>query len=150
MRTWLNAALAVLMILLLQPPAAVAAASASPAGLWQTFDDRSGRPSGQLRIYESDGVYFARIERGGSPDDATRVCAACTAERRNQPLVGLVIMRNMRLQNGEYGGGDILDPRSGSVYPCSFHLAGGGSQLVIRGYIGIPLFGRSQTWTRVE
>ncbi len=100
MRTWLNAALAVLMILLLQPPAAVAAASASPAGLWQTF--------------------------------------------------GLVIMRNMRLQNGEYGGGDILDPRSGSVYPCSFHLAGGGSQLVIRGYIGIPLFGRSQTWTRVE
>jgi uncharacterized protein (DUF2147 family) len=83
-------------------------------------------------------------------DDTRQVCSACVDERKNKPMVGLVIMRNMKRNDREYGGGDILDPRSGSVYGCKFWLEQGGTRLVVRGFIGIPLLGRSQTWTREE
>jgi uncharacterized protein (DUF2147 family) len=122
----------------------------SPIGLWRTFDDKTGKPGGLLRIYEQQGSFFARIERSGAMDNARQVCTACVDERKNMPMVGLVIMRNMKLSDGQYGGGDILDPRSGSVYGCKFWLEQGGTRLVVRGFIGIALLGRSQTWTREE
>jgi uncharacterized protein (DUF2147 family) len=58
-----------------------------------------------------------------------------------------VIIRNMKASDGEYGGGDILDPESGSVYRCKMHVEDG-NRLVLRGYIGISLLGRTQTWQR--
>jgi uncharacterized protein (DUF2147 family) len=122
----------------------------SPVGLWRTANDRTGKLGGLLRIYEKQGNYFARIERSSPSDDVTEVCTACVDERRNKPIVGLIIMRNMKLADGEYAGGDILDPRSGSVYGCKFWLEQGGMRLVVRGFIGISLLGRSQTWTREE
>ena len=55
---------------------------------------------------------------------------------------------NVSLRDGEYGGGDILDPDTGSVYRCKFHLEHDGTELVVRGFIGISLLGRSQAWHR--
>jgi uncharacterized protein (DUF2147 family) len=52
------------------------------------------------------------------------------------------------LHGGEFSGGDILDPDTGSVYRCKFHLDNGGTTLVVRGFIGFSLLGRSQTWSR--
>ena len=130
------------------PGVAASAAFNSPAGLWRTFDDKTGKPAGLLRIYEQDGAFFARIQASPAETATGERCTACVDERRNQPMAGLVIMRGMRFSDGKYRGGDILDPRSGSVYHCQFHLEAGGTRLVIRGYIGISLFGRSQTWTR--
>jgi uncharacterized protein (DUF2147 family) len=104
---------------------------------------------GLIRIYESQGQLYGRIEPvPGEPDDGKR-CTRCTDERRNQPYNGLVLLRHLRLQNGEYVGGDILDPGSGSVYGCKLHLIDGGHRLIMRGYLGISLLGRSQTWARV-
>jgi uncharacterized protein (DUF2147 family) len=54
----------------------------------------------------------------------------------------------MALRDADYGGGDILDPDSGSVYRSKFHLEKDGNVLVVRGFIGLSLFGRSQTWQR--
>lgn len=62
--------------------------------------------------------------------------------------MGLVLMRNVKLDNGEYGGGDILDPNTGSVYRFSFKLEEGGPTQVVRGYVGLSLFGRTQKWLR--
>jgi len=146
----LMAALATTLTSALPVTASRAAVSPSPVGLWRTFDDKTGKPGGLLRIYELQGSYFARIERSTDPGDQTRLCTACVDERRNKPFVGLVIMRNMRLNDGEYEGGDILDPRSGSIYGCKFRLERGGSRLVVRGFIGFSIFCRSQTWTREE
>jgi uncharacterized protein (DUF2147 family) len=56
----------------------------------------------------------------------------------------------MTVSGKGYGGGDILDPESGKVYSCSFQLEGDGTRLVLRGFIGLSLFGRSQTWRRVD
>lgn len=127
---------------------APAAAPESPVGVWKTVDDKTGMPRALVRIYLQDGKYFGRIEQSFKPGAETRVCSQCTDERKNQPIIGLVIMRNIAWRDGEYGGGDILDPDNGSVYRCKFHFDKDGTLLVVRGFIGISLLGRSQTWQR--
>ena len=129
--------------------AAAVSVADSPIGLWKTFDEKTRKPGATLRIYEREGVFFGRIEQILAGDDR-QICSACTGDRRDRPIVGLEIIRNMRPANGEYEGGDILDPRSGVNYRCKFRLSGDGSRLVVRGFIGIPLLGRSQTWEREE
>lgn len=120
----------------------------TPIGLWKTIDDKTGQPRGIVRVYEADGRYFARIERSLKPGEEGRKCTACTDERKDQPLVGLVLMRNVKLENGEYSGGDILDPNTGSVYRCNFKLEDQGNTMTVRGYLGVSLFGRTQKWLR--
>lgn len=135
------------------PAAAAAAASdarlASPVGLWEPLDG-AGRPLGLIRIFEAGGLYYGRIEPSSPTDDRNARCALCTGDRHDQPIIGLVLMRHLRPQNGEYVGGDILDPDTGRVWGCSLRLTDGGHQLIMRGFLGIPLLGRSQTWQRVE
>lgn len=58
------------------------------------------------------------------------------------------ILWNMRPDGDSWSGGEILDPESGKTYRAQMKLADGGRKLVVRGYIGLPLFGRSQTWIR--
>jgi uncharacterized protein (DUF2147 family) len=131
------------------PAAALRAADAqSPLGLWKTVDDKTGTPRAMVRIYLQDGKYFGRIEQSFAPGAETRVCSVCTDERKNQPIIGLLIIRNVTPRDGEYGGGDILDPDTGSVYRCKFRLDKDGTVLVVRGFIGISLLGRTQTWQR--
>jgi uncharacterized protein (DUF2147 family) len=122
----------------------------SPAGWWQPIDEKTGEPLGLIRIYEERGLFFGRIEPSSPTDDASRKCSRCTDERRNQPVIGLVLIRNMRLQGDEYVGGDILDPDTGRIYGCKFRLVDGGTKLIMRGFIGLSLFGRSQTWQRAQ
>jgi uncharacterized protein (DUF2147 family) len=141
-----------LLFALASAPAYVAhaAGAPSPLGLWKTFDDKTGQPRALVRIYLQDGTYFGKIEQSFTPGAETRVCAVRTDERKNQPIIGLLIIRNVSLRDGEYGGGDILDPDSGSVYRCKFHLENDGAVLVVRGFIGFSLLGRSQTWRRQD
>lgn len=120
----------------------------SPIGLWKTFDDKTGKARGLVRIYERDGKYFGKLEESFTPGADHRVCTVCTDERKDQPVIGLLIIRNLQREDNEYAGGDILDPESGSVYRCKMHLEQDGTRLVVRGFIGFSLLGRSQTWQR--
>jgi uncharacterized protein (DUF2147 family) len=122
--------------------------AASPVGLWETIDDKTGKPTAVVEIFEKDQKLYGRIEQILTGEDAKVVCVACTDDRKNQPVVGMIIIRGIKLGGPEYGGGDILDPDSGSVYRCKMHLEKNGSELIVRGYIGLSLFGRSQTWHR--
>src|ERR1022692_1504709 len=124
---------------------ASAAEAGSPIGLWKTIDDNTGSARAIVRIYEQDGKLFGRIERSFTPGAENRVCGLCKDERKDQPIIGLIIIRNIRSKDGEYAGGDILDPDTGTLYRCKFHLDQNGSHLIVRGYIGISLLGRSQT-----
>ncbi len=123
---------------------------ASPVGLWQTVSDKTGEITSLVRVYDEHDRLFARVEKvlvtKGVPD----TCTLCRDERKGHPLVGLVIMRNMKRDGDEYDGGDILDPENGKVYRAKIKLDATGARLTVRGYIGISLFGRSQTWRRVE
>jgi uncharacterized protein (DUF2147 family) len=145
------ATLVALLVLPLAPPPAAAAGGTgldSPAGLWQPLDS-AGKPQGLIRIFEAGGLYYGRIEPSSPSDDRNARCTRCTGERHDQPIIGLVIMRHLKPENGEYVDGDILDPDTGHIYHCTLRLTDGGHQLVMRGFLGISLLGRSQIWRRV-
>jgi uncharacterized protein (DUF2147 family) len=122
----------------------------SPVGLWRTVDDRTNKPRGIIRIYVENGAFFGRIETSFDPEELTAHCDKCPGDRKNAPLIGLVVLRGITKRGSEYGGGEILDPETGSIYRCRFTLSSEGEKLFVRGYLGIAVLGRTQTWTRVE
>jgi uncharacterized protein (DUF2147 family) len=125
--------------------------AAALAGLWQTIDDKTGKPRSLVRISETGGEYSATIEKGLlATDTADAVCDKCTDERKGQKLIGMTIAKHFKLKGNVYEGGEILDPDNGKVYECKMTLNQNGSELEVRGFIGIALIGRSQTWKRVE
>jgi uncharacterized protein (DUF2147 family) len=127
-------------------------AQSSPVGLWKTIDDDTGHEKSLVRITENRGVLEGRIEALLDPDDpADARCEQCTDDRHNQRLQGMLIIRGGRQADGKPGrwdGGEILDPENGKIYRLKLTLSPDGRKLDVRGYIGTPLFGRSQTWTR--
>jgi uncharacterized protein (DUF2147 family) len=126
---------------------ALAADPLTPVGHWKTIDDATGLPVSIVEVFEQDGKLFARIERKLSTGGET-TCTRCTDYRKGQPLLGMVFMRNMTQANDEYIDGDILDPNNGKIYRCKIRLESGGHRLVVRGFLGVALFGRSQIWER--
>ena len=127
------------------------AATDSPAGLWQTIDDKSGKPRSLIRITEQDGEYSAVVEKGLLPtDNGEKVCEKCTDARKGQKIIGMTIAQGLKKRGDHYDGGEILDPENGKIYKCKMKLDDAGNQLEVRGYIGFSLLGRSQMWTRVE
>ncbi|MFV1921147.1 MAG: DUF2147 domain-containing protein [Methylotenera sp.] len=127
------------------------AANGTPAGLWKSIDDKTNKPRSLIRISEHNGEYSAVIEKGLLPTDTgDAICDKCKDERKNQPIIGMTIVKGMRQNGDKYDGGKILDPEEGKVYKCKMTLNEAGDELEVRGYIGISLLGRSQIWTRVE
>jgi hypothetical protein len=123
----------------------------SPIGLWQTYDETSGLLRALVRIKAQNGLLVGRIEQThklpGDKDDGA-YCNKCSDDRKGQPLEGMVILTGLR-ENGEfYDGGEILDPENGITYRCRIRVFEKGQLLDVRGYIGVSLFGRSQTWRR--
>ena len=136
--------------ILLSSTLAAAGAGSSPVGLWKTFDDRTHKARGTIRIYEENGAFFGRIESSFNPRELTERCDKCSGDRKDAPIMGLVVMRGMTRRGVEYDGGEILDPETGSVYRCKFALSSDGEKLFVRGYLGWSILGRTQTWIRME
>lgn len=134
-------------ILLAFIASAAAASDWTPLGLWTTIDDRSGKVRSEVRIYEREGALHGRIEKIILPGKHNR-CVACTDLRRDQPALGLVIIRNMKRDGDAWTGGDVLDPENGKVYAATLRLEDEGRVLKLRGFVGLQMFGRTQTWTR--
>jgi len=128
------------------------AAEPSPAGLWKTIDDQTGKERGVIRITEKDGAYQGRIEKifPDPGDDPNPRCEKCSGTRRNQPVLGMTIMWGLTKQGDEYGGGEILDPETGKIYRVKMKPQNGGKTLDVRGFIGLSFIGRTQTWIREE
>ena len=142
------------MPLLLAFAAFAAQAQSSPAGLWKTIDDESRQEKSLVRIAESGGVFSGRIEKLLDPTAAPDAkCDKCSDARKDQPLLGLTIIRNVKANADDaalWDGGEILDPNNGKTYKVRLKPVDGGKKLEVRGYIGAPLLGRTQTWHRVE
>lgn len=128
------------------------AQDATPVGLWKNIDDVSGKPKALIRITEENGVLQGKIEKlfRAPSEDQNPVCDKCTDTRKDQPILGMVIVSGLKKDGSEYNGGEILDPNNGKVYRSKMKMADGGKKLEVRGYIGVPLLGRSQTWLRQE
>ncbi|HEY9068501.1 MAG TPA: DUF2147 domain-containing protein [Burkholderiaceae bacterium] len=131
---------------------ALAQAQATPVGLWKTIDDNTKKERSLIRISDTGGVLTGRLEKALDPNaKPDAVCDKCTDERKDKPLIGMAIIRNVK-QNaddkGLWDGGDIVDPDNGKTYRLRLKPLDGGKSLEVRGYLG-PFY-RNQTWIRVE
>ena len=134
--------------------AALAHAQATPAGLWKTIDDETKKEKSLIRVTESGGVFTGKLEKLLDPEaKADAVCDKCSDERKDKPLVGMTLIRSVKQSDsdkGRWDGGEILDPNNGKTYKVRLTPGEGGKTLAVRGNIGAPMLGRTQTWIRVE
>lgn len=127
-------------------------AQSSAIGLWKTIDDHTGKTKSLVRISENKGEYRGKIEKlfRAPNEDQHPVCTKCEGAHKDQPVIGMTIITGMHYEDGEYHSGHILDPQSGKVYKAKMSLTEDGKKLNVRGYIGMPMLGRTQTWLREE
>lgn len=132
--------------------AGAALAQPTPVGLWKTIDDETGKAKSFVRIVDDGGVLVGRIEKLIDPAKADAVCDACTDARKGKPILGMTILEGVTKSADEaaWDGGSILDPNNGKTYKVRLTPKDGGKALDVRGYIGLPLLGRTQTWQRAE
>ena len=131
------------------PPAALAQ-ERDALGLWRTFNDSTGQAEALVRITDSGGELRGEVVKVFSPPAPSPdpLCEECSGELHNKPITGMTILRGLRWDGEQYAGGEILDPDSGTVYRCRLRVVEGGNKLEVRGFIGVALFGRTQTWLR--
>ncbi|MDB5920335.1 MAG: hypothetical protein JWR40_4569 [Massilia sp.] len=124
----------------------------SPVGLWKNIDDVSGKPKALIRISDNKGELEGRIEKLFRPADQDQnpKCNLCEGANKDQPVIGMLFMSGLKKSGDEYTGGQILDPDNGKVYKSKLTLVEGGKKVNVRGYIGVPMLGRSQVWVRQE
>lgn len=117
-------------------------------GKWKTVDDETGMENGIVEIYEKAGKVYGRIIEILEKEKKYFKCEMCEGEDKNKPVLGLVIIKGLKKKGDFYEGGKVTDPKNGKSYHCKMNLEGK-DKLIVRGYIGISLFGRSQTWFRI-
>ncbi|KAB2869306.1 MAG: DUF2147 domain-containing protein [Burkholderiaceae bacterium] len=123
----------------------------TPVGLWKTIDDDGKTAKSLVRITDAGGVLSGKIEKIFDPAKQDSKCDKCSDDRKDQPVLGMVILRNMKQDADDkdvWAGGEILDPNNGKTYRARIKPIDGGKELQMRGYLG-PFY-RTQVWQRVE
>ena len=124
-----------------------ALAADAPVGKWKTIDDKTGKVVSEVELYDQGGKVYGKIIGLAEPNDAQgkpKTCAKCEGPDKNQPIVGLVIIKDLSSSGDRYKGGTILDPEDGKVYKAEVWDEAG--KLKVRGYLG-P-FHKTQTWLK--
>ena len=145
--------LLLLLAMILFTNLAGAADRLSPAGLWKTIDDKTQQPRSLVRIVETGGAMEGRIEQllNRQPDDdPDNLCRACKGDRKDRPVIGMKILWGLVKDGDVWEDGEILDPKNGKIYSCRIRVIADGAKLEVRGFIGLSVIGRSQTWIREE
>jgi len=118
-------------------------------GIWLT----SGKEPAKIHIYKSGDKYYGKIiwlknltDNGKERTDANNP----DKTKRNNPVIGLIILIAFKFDgDDEWNGGDIYDPESGKTYSSYIYLKDK-NMLKVRGYVGVSLFGRTETWIRTN
>lgn len=118
-------------------------------GKWHSFNDETQKIESVIEVYAKDGKAFAKIIEIKNPDRKTAVCDMCKGSNKDKPILGMEILSGLQMNDDEWSGGKILDPKNGKEYKCYIKLVED-NKLKIRGYIGFSLLGRTAYWQRAE
>lgn len=121
----------------------------TPVGIWKTVDDKTGEAKSHIEIYEQNGKLYGKLVKllQRSPDTK---CEKCTGAKKNKPLLGLVIVEDLKKVKDYWGKGTIMDPENGKEYGCSVWFEDGkNSELKVRGKHWTGIY-RTQTWYKVN
>ncbi len=134
--------------------AAFAQAQMTPLGAWHSIDDETKKPKAVIRIStNASGALSGVVEKALDPKPGAEPnCDKCTDDRKGKPKIGMEIIRGGKKVDGKdvWEEGKILDPENGTDYRLRLTPVDGGKKLEVRGYVGTPMLGRTQTWVRAE
>lgn len=116
-------------------------------GTWITQDDETGKQKSEVLIYKQDGKIYGKITKLLLPEDKGKKCVNCKGMNKDQPIEGMVIIKDLQLEDTTWEDGTILDPKSGKVYDCYIEFQDTNT-LKVRGFLGFSLLGRTQIWKR--
>jgi len=123
------------------------------SGTWMTIDDETGKPRSYIQISIENGVATGKITKIlaiKEGENTNPLCTECKGADYNKPVVGLVILRNLKQDDNEWNGGTIMDPNNGKTYKCKIKAENNGQVLRVRGYVGISMLGRTQIWKKFK
>lgn len=127
-----------------------AAAGAPILGKWKTIDDETNEAKSIVEIFEKDGKYYGKIVKLFLKPDADQnpTCDKCPDDdpRKDQPTLGMEIIKGLQEHEGAYSWGKILDPKKGKEYKCKIWVEG--DTLKVQGSLFV--FSRTQTWHKAE
>lgn len=117
--------------------------------VWKTIDENTNKAKALVKFTEQkNGTLSASIQQVLTPGEEN-ACSKCEGQYKNRSLKGLTIVHGLKPAGANsYEGGSILDPNSGKTYKLKAQL--NGNNLQMRGFIGMSLLGRTQTWQRAD
>lgn len=113
-------------------------------GLWWT-----PKKDGKIAVYKEQERYFGKIVWGSKPRKDYK---NPDPNLRGREVVGLVFLRDFVYDAGEriWNGGKIYDPETGKTYDSKITISKDQQQMHVRGFVGLAVFGRTETFTRVK